>query len=166
MESLLIRPVGDIVEKYPVGNPTITSTDKGAYYQLKSRSCVLRVYKKQLEFAMYDESDSKMIWAENKPLTYGDKTVQSLTRQPDEYFYGGGMQNGYFSHRGTTLLIEKGNGWDNGGRPNPSPFYMSTAGYGAFRNTFDVGKYAFEDTLKLGPTMRTGLIVFIFTGHR
>ena len=90
-----------------------------------------------------------MIWAETKPLTYGDKTIQTLTRQPNEFFYGGGMQNGYFSHRGTTLLIEKGNGWDNGGRPNPAPFYMSTTGYGAFRNTFDVGKYAFNDTLKL-----------------
>jgi alpha-glucosidase (family GH31 glycosyl hydrolase) len=144
------NPAGnDIVESYATNSPTVTSTDKGAYYQIKSKSCVLRVYKKPLKFAMYDETDTKMIWTETKPLTYGDKTIQSLTRQPNEYFYGGGMQNGYFSHRGTTLLIEKGNGWDNGGRPNPAPFYMSTAGYGAFRNTFDVGKYAFDDTLKL-----------------
>jgi alpha-glucosidase (family GH31 glycosyl hydrolase) len=144
------NPAGnDIVESYAIDNPTVTSTDKGSYYQIKSKSCVLRVYKKPLKFAMYDETDTKLIWAETKPLTYGDKTIQSLSRQPNEYFYGGGMQNGYFSHRGTTLLIEKGNGWDNGGRPNPAPFYMSTAGYGAFRNTFDVGKYAFNDTLKL-----------------
>lgn len=144
------NPAGnDIVESYAIDNPTVTSTDKGAYYQIKSKSCVLRVYKKPLKFAMYDETDTKLIWAETKPISYGDKTEQTLTRQTNEYFYGGGMQNGYFSHRGTTLLIEKGNGWDNGGRPNPAPFYMSTAGYGAFRNTFDVGKYAFTDTLKL-----------------
>jgi len=144
------NPAGnDIVESYAIDNPTVISTDKGAYYQIKSKSCVLRVYKKPLKFAMYDETDTKLIWAETKPISYGDKTEQTLTRQANEYFYGGGMQNGYFSHRGTTLLIEKGNGWDNGGRPNPAPFYMSTAGYGAFRNTFDVGKYAFTDTLKL-----------------
>ncbi len=143
------NPAGnDIVESYGVKDPAITTTDKGAYYQIKSKSCVLRAYKQPLKFAMYDESDTKMIWEETKPLSYGDKTIQTLRRQPNEYFYGGGMQNGYFSHRGTTLLIEKGNGWDNGGSPNPAPFYMSTAGYGAFRNTFDVGKYAFTDTLK------------------
>ena len=143
------NPAGnDIVESYATCNPTVTATDKVTYYQLKSKTCVLRVYKKPLKFAMYDVTDTKMIWAETQPLSYGDKTEQTLTRQPNEYFYGGGMQNGYFSHRGTTLLIEKGNGWDNGGRPNPAPFYMSTAGYGAFRNTFDVGKYAFTDTLK------------------
>ena len=143
------NPAGnDIVESYAVKNPTIATVDKGAYYQIKSKSCVLRAYKQPLRFAMYDVSDTKMIWEEARPLSYGDKTVQTLRRQRNEYFYGGGMQNGYFSHRGTTLLIEKGGGWDNGGRPNPAPFYMSTAGYGAFRNTFDVGKYAFTDTLK------------------
>lgn len=144
------NPAGnDIVESYAIrSNPTVVTADKGAYYQIKSKSCVLRVYKQPLRFAMYNGSNTKMIWEETKPITYGDKTVQTLVRQPNEYFYGGGMQNGYFSHRGTTILIEKGNGWDNGGRPNPAPFYMSTAGYGAFRNTFDVGKYAFTDTLK------------------
>jgi alpha-glucosidase (family GH31 glycosyl hydrolase) len=143
------NPAGnDIVESYAVKNPTLTSTDKGTYYQIKSKSCVVRVYKQPLRFAMYDESDTHPIWEESKPLTYGAKTVQTMSRHADEYFYGGGMQNGYFSHRGTNVLIEKGNGWDNGGRPNPAPFYMSTAGYGAFRNTFDVGAYSFKDTLQ------------------
>ena len=137
----------DIVTSYEIHNPTVKATDKGAYYQVKSKSCVVRVYKQPLRFAMYDETDTRLIWEEIKPMSYGAKTVQTLKRQRDEYFYGGGMQNGYFSHRGTNILIEKGGGWDNGGRPNPAPFYMSTAGYGAFRNTFDVGAYSFKDTL-------------------
>ncbi|MGH2648670.1 MAG: TIM-barrel domain-containing protein, partial [Ginsengibacter sp.] len=37
---------------------------------------------------------------------------------------------------------------DDGGRANPAPFYMSTNGYGVFRNTFDAGKYSFKDTLR------------------
>lgn len=138
----------DIVTSYAIKNSKIAAIDKGLYYQIKSNACVVRVYKSPLRFAMYNATDKKLIWEEAKPISYGASTVQTINRQANEYFYGGGMQNGYFSHRGTNILIEKGGGWDNGGRPNPAPFYMSTAGYGAFRNTFDVGAYSFKDTLK------------------
>ncbi|KIO78111.1 glycoside hydrolase [Pedobacter lusitanus] len=138
----------DIVVSYAVKNPAVTSTDKGDYYQLKSASCVVRVYKSPLRFAMYDITDSKAIWEESEPLSFGAHTRQSMKRHADEYFYGCGMQNGYFSHRDKDILIEKGNGWDDGGRANPAPFYLSTAGYGAFRNTFDVGKYSFRENLQ------------------
>lgn len=142
------NPAGnDIVVDDTPGKSTVTATDKGNYYQVKSKSCVVRVYKQPLRFAMYDESDTQVIWEEAAPLSFGASTTQTMHRQPNEYFYGGGMQNGYFSHRGQEILIEKGNGWDNGGRPNPAPFYMSTAGYGAFRNTFDVGRYSFKEEL-------------------
>ena len=138
----------DIVENYAVHNPHVSSTDKGAYYLIKSNDCAVRVYKRPMRFAMYDVSDTHRIWEESKPISFGSKTVQTMKRQPDEYFYGCGMQNGYFSHRDKDILIEKGNGWDDGGRANPAPFYMSTAGYGVFRNTFDVGVYSFKDTLR------------------
>lgn len=148
-DGVFTNPAGnDIVEHYAIGDPHVKATDKGLYYQIKSKACVLRVYKKPLLFAMYDATDTREIWAETKPLCFGAKTIQTMARQPDEYFYGCGMQNGYFSHRGNNILIEKGNGWDAGGRPNPAPFYMSTAGYGVFRNTFDVGLYSFKKTLK------------------
>jgi len=143
------NPAGnDIVENYTVKNPQVTAADKGSYYQIKSRDCILRVYKQPLRFALYDVSGTHQIWAETKPISFGAKTTQTMARQPNEYFYGCGMQNGYFSHRGNDILIEKGNGWDNGGRANPAPFYMSTAGYGVFRNTFDAGLYSFKETLK------------------
>jgi len=143
------NPAGnDIVENYAVKNPQVKAIDKGTYYQLKSKECVLRVYKQPLRFALYDVTDTHKIWAEIKPISFGAKTSQTMDRQPNEYFYGCGMQNGYFSHRDKDILIEKGNGWDDGGRANPVPFYMSTAGYGVFRNTFDVGVYSFKQNLK------------------
>ena len=144
------NPAGnDIVESYAIHDPQVVATDKGKYYELKSRDCKLRVYKAPLRFALYDLTGTHLVWADSKPISFGAKTTQTMISRPDEYFYGCGMQNGYFSHKGNDILSEKGNGWDAGGRANPAPFYMSTAGYGVFRNTFDVGVYSFKDTLKL-----------------
>jgi len=140
---------GDIVVGDPQKNTKVSSVDKGSYYAVSTGKFVVRVYKQPLRFAMYDATNSKVLWQELKPITSGAKTVQTLTSQPDEYFYGCGMQNGYFSHKGKDIMIEKGGGWNDGGRANPAPFYMSTAGYGVLRNTFDAGLYSFKDTLKL-----------------
>ncbi|MFL9484878.1 TIM-barrel domain-containing protein [Chitinophagaceae bacterium LWZ2-11] len=139
------NPAGnDIVINYPADKPVIKTVDAGSYYKLQSKQCVVRVYKTPLRLAMYDASNTKCIWEESKPTVFGARTIQSMERHPDEYFYGCGMQNGYFSHRDKDILIEKGGGWDDGGRANPAPFYMSTAGYGVLRNTFDAGKYSFK----------------------
>ncbi|ANI87956.1 glycoside hydrolase [Arachidicoccus ginsenosidimutans] len=137
----------EIVVDYSIKNPQVNFSDAGDYYKFQTPDCVVRAYKNPLRFGLYDKTNTKEIWQESKSLQFGAHTIQTMVRQPNEYFYGGGMQNGYFSHRGKTILIEKGGGWDDGGRANPAPFYMSTAGYGAFRNTFDIGKYAFLDTL-------------------
>ena len=149
MATLQNPAASDIV----TGKPTITSaiiaTDKGSYMLLQSRQCAVRVYKKPMRFALYDVTNTSMVWEELKPIVFGQKTVQTLSAKPNEYFYGCGMQNGYFSHRNHNMLIEKGNGWDDGGRANPAPFYMSTAGYGVLRNTFDAGVYSFTDTVTL-----------------
>lgn len=141
----------------PAGNEIVVSDDrkiskvnwknKGTYYELQTPACILRAYKAPLHFALYDKTNTRLVWEEEKGLSFGARTTQTLKRQPGEYFYGCGMQNGYFSHRGKKILIEKGGGWNDGGRANPAPFYMSTAGYGAFRNTFDAGVYDFKDTL-------------------
>lgn len=144
------NPAGnDIVVDYSDHHPRVSQADAGSYYRLSTPACVLRVYKHPLRFALYDSTNTRAVFEEVKPLTLGARSVQYLKREPGEYFYGCGMQNGYFSHRGHTILIEKGNGWDDGGRPNPAPFYMSTSGYGVFRNTWDAGAYSFMDTVQL-----------------
>jgi alpha-glucosidase (family GH31 glycosyl hydrolase) len=128
--------------------PEIVFKDEGNYYKLQSKKCVIRVYKNPLKFAMYDFRDVSPIWEEEAPLQYSEKcTKQSLKTKEDEYFYGGGVQNGYFSHKNKTICIENLiTHWNDGAVSNPVPFYMSTAGYGAFRNTFKKGVYEFKQT--------------------
>lgn len=67
----------------------------------------------------------------------------TLKAAPDEYFYGGGMQNGRFSHKGKVIQIVNSNNWVDGGVASPTPFYWSTAGYGIMWYTFKPGRYDF-----------------------
>lgn len=86
----------------------------------------------------------KIVMEETKALSIKeDSTVQTLFRQEDEDFYGGGTQNGRFLHTGKKILIVNESGWMDGGVASPNPFYLTTAGYGALRNTFAEGCYDF-----------------------
>jgi alpha-glucosidase (family GH31 glycosyl hydrolase) len=132
---------------------TIAVTDLSTYYKVETNTCVLRIYKTPLRFALYNKDNSTMVFEESSPLDYGTSTHQRLIRGENEYFYGCGMQNGYFSHRGQSLKIGKSDSiyddFEPGGHPNPAPFYMSTNGYGAFRNTWQKGYYNFYSPLDL-----------------
>ena len=80
----------------------------------------------------------------------GDRTIlprtewtgNSLTiaAGADAPFFGGGVQNGRFSHRGTVISIENQNSWTDGGVASPVPF-LWTPGYGILWHTFTPGKY-------------------------
>lgn len=72
-----------------------------------------------------------------------DAAVQTLIRQKDEDFFGGGTQNGRFLHTGKKIWIVNESGWMDGGVASPNPFYYTTAGYGVLRNTFAEGIYDF-----------------------
>ncbi len=89
------------------------------------------------------EASGKLLWKETEALRLGDKTVQALSTTADEHFFGGGQQNGYFTHKGTKIEIRADGNWNEGGHPNPAPFYMSSRGYAVLRNTFAVGSYDF-----------------------
>jgi alpha-glucosidase (family GH31 glycosyl hydrolase) len=124
--------------------------DAGDYYRVQTRECVLRVYKKPLRFALFDNDNASVVWQETKPISYGPTSTQTLRRGETENFYGGGMQNGYFSHRDTSVSIRLNTrGWGDGTTPNPAPFYMSTAGYGVFRHTMAPGRYDFLQPVAL-----------------
>lgn len=139
---------GNIFAKTEFGTPEISVSDEGNYYRMRSSRCVIRAYKEPLKFAMYDHRDKTVIWEEEVPLMYSsERTKQTLKTAEDEYFYGGGVQNGYFSHKNRTIRIEDVNShWNDGSVSNPVPFFMSTAGYGAFRNTFKPGEYKFTES--------------------
>lgn len=71
-------------------------------------------------------------------------TTVTLEAGGDEYFYGGGVQNGRFSHKGHSIQIVNTNSWTDGGVASPAPFYWSTGGYGVLAYTFAPGVYDFD----------------------
>ncbi|WP_432147729.1 NPCBM/NEW2 domain-containing protein [Streptomyces sp. bgisy029] len=121
--------------------------DRGDRYELSTGEVTLRAYKKPLRFALH-RADGSRVWSEAKGLSWtGDTTVQTLARGADEQFYGAGMQNGRgnTSHRDRTVQVAVDYNWNDGGHPNSVPFYLSSAGYGVFRNTYAPNTYAFTD---------------------
>lgn len=72
-----------------------------------------------------------------------ERVTLKLKETSQEYFYGGGVQNGRFSHKGKAISIENQNSWTDGGVASPNPFYWSTGGYGLMWYTFKRGVYDF-----------------------
>ncbi|MFE7776801.1 NPCBM/NEW2 domain-containing protein [Streptomyces sp. NPDC057445] len=140
-------PTGtDIV--LPQGRPPATRwRDRGDRYELSTSKVTLRAYKSPLRFALH-RADGTRVWAETQGLTWnGTTTTQTLARDTDEQFYGAGMQNGRgnTSHRGRTVEVGVDYNWNDGGHPNSVPFYLSSAGYGVYRNTYAPNTYVFAD---------------------
>ncbi len=104
------------------------------------------------------------MWEESAPLSWDDRsTTQTLARGGNEQYYGAGEQNGSFSHRGTTVQVGVDYNWDEGGHPNSVPFYLSSAGYGVYRNTYAPGSYAFNDPVTT-TEQETRFDAYYFTG--
>ncbi|MFF3394860.1 NPCBM/NEW2 domain-containing protein [Streptomyces sp. NPDC002669] len=140
-------PTGDDIV-LPQGAPPRTRwKERADHYELSTDDVTLRAYKSPLRFALY-RADGTRLWSESKGLSWnGERTVQTLDRGADEQFYGAGMQNGRgnTSHRGKTVEVGVDYNWNDGGHPNSVPFYLSSAGYGVFRNTYAPNTYAFSD---------------------
>jgi hypothetical protein len=57
-----------------------------------------------------------VILEETAPIRFDKSEVAvTLKENPQEYFYGGGVQNGRFSHKGKVIAIENQNSWTDGG---------------------------------------------------
>lgn len=96
--------------------PNLKVRDLPAWLEITSDALQLRAYKSALTFSL-SSTDGTLLFAETQPLTWNtSSTWQTLERAAAEQFYGCGMQNGAFSHRGNMVLIEQGGGWDAGGR--------------------------------------------------
>lgn len=137
-------PAANVVTKTDYPGVTPESSDAGTHHLVRTKALALRIYKAQLRFALYQADDRTPIWEEVVGPTWdGRQTTQVLSRRPSEQFFGGGMQNGRFSHRDQTIKVAVSYDWDDGGHPNSVPFYVSTAGYGVLRNTLSPGSYSF-----------------------
>jgi alpha-glucosidase (family GH31 glycosyl hydrolase) len=89
-----------------------------------------------------NQATKAVVLEEAAPINFEKgKVTLTLKEQPQEYFYGGGVQNGRFSHKGKAISIENQNSWTDGGVASPTPFYWSSNGYGLMWNTFKNGKY-------------------------
>ena len=149
-DGIFTNPAGnDLIINAPSGKVENSWSDAGNYYLIKTPELSLRVYKSPIKFALYKGDNATLVWEETKGITYGKQTIQYLKRGETEQFFGGGMQNGRFSHRDKTIKMTIDYNWEDGGNPNPATFFMSTNGYGAVRNTYATGEYSFKDTLKL-----------------
>ncbi|MBD5282057.1 MAG: DUF5110 domain-containing protein [Bacteroides sp.] len=95
-------------------------------------------------FTVTDLRTGKQVAQTVSPIKIeGKKTTLQFRENPGEYFYGGGVQNGRFSHKGQLIDIVNTNSWTDGGVASPTPFYWSTDGYGLMWHTFAPGAYDF-----------------------
>lgn len=93
-----------------------------------------------------------MLWTDTEPISWNTSTTYQTLQAgaatsfgPDSaHFFGGGMQNSHFAHKGNKIDIKKNFEWGPTGSGGGSvPFYISSAGFGAYRNTWAPGSYDF-----------------------
>ncbi|QQL46415.1 DUF5110 domain-containing protein [Sulfuriroseicoccus oceanibius] len=114
-------------------------------------------------------ADGAVLFEEVTPVEFDRKGVKvTLTERDDEYFYGGGVQNGRFSHKGKLIDIENQNSWTDGGVASPNPYFWSTRGYAMMWHTFKKGQYDFgsNDSGQVKLTHETDYLdVFVMAGE-
>lgn len=122
--------------------------EQGPLYVITTGSITVRFEKSSSQFSI-TTGDGRTVVQSLAPVYFEEnKTTLQLKEAADEYFYGGGVQNGRFSHKGRAIAIENQNSWTDGGVASPNPFYWSTRGYGLMGYTFKKGKYDFGLTEK------------------
>lgn len=142
--KIIAKTEKDYINTYGIVTASLTEEDE--YYKVATSSVVIRLYKDNFRFEVYRSDNKTRVFGEKEPLKYREGlTLQTLDTDVNEYFYGGGVQNGYFSHKNKKITIaNKISHWNDGSVSNPAPFFMSNGGYGAFRNTFKPGEYEFN----------------------
>ena len=144
-----LTDAGDKATKIVIGardaNVRQSLSATAEYHLLQTDGFSLRIYRSPLRFEAYDAANRQPIWRELRPIDLrADGTTQTLTLAANEQFFGGGQQNGSYAFRGKLMEVSYSGGWEEGDRPNPAPFYMSTAGYGVLRNSWTNGLYDFR----------------------
>ena len=127
----------------------LTVEEKGGDITLTTARVRIELNKQTGLMKVFNLLTNKCVIEEVAPVVFGPKEVTvTLKENPEEYFYGGGVQNGRFSHKGKVIAIENQNSWTDGGVASPTPFYWSTNGYGMMWYTFRKGGYDFGATEK------------------
>ena len=123
-EARRLNPTSGIVrnpEAEPHADILVQNPRKGVYYTIEeadgswnlSTGVILVSFDKEDgTMSVRDLRSGRDVLRQSAPVlfeTRGGKarTVLTLTESPDEYFYGGGVQNGRFSHKGRVINIVK-----------------------------------------------------------
>nr|WP_252897969.1 DUF5110 domain-containing protein [Amylolactobacillus amylophilus] len=108
------------------------------------------IYKKDpAVMALYDEAKSRFILRQVLPVSLTQTTsTEVLHQDTNEFYFGGGTQNGHFSHKGHKIKVANTNVWTDGGVSSPNPFFWSNSGFGLLRNTWRPGLYDFGTNRK------------------
>ncbi len=147
--GIVRNPVAEPPAEILVRNPRkavgkVDIADKGSVIDITTPMVTITVDKKNGLMSVTDLRNGRKVLTQTVPVTFDrGKTSLGFAEKPDEYFYGGGVQNGRFSHKGRRISIENQNSWTDGGVASPAPFYWSTDGYGIMFHTFKKGKYDF-----------------------
>ena len=125
----------------------ITVSENNDTYTIATSKIEVNVCKVTGQIKVKNLVTGEIAFEETEPVLFkNSKTTITLKCNEGEYFYGGGVQNGRFSHAGRIIKIENQNSWTDGGVASPAPFFWSTNGYGFMWHTFRKGEYDFGAT--------------------
>ena len=150
--SIMRDPEATPEAKILVDNPKISIKDlqvtqsKDSVWIETNKICIAFNIQNS-HFTIVNKDNSKNVLENVAPVHFTEKSVSlDLAEDTNEYFFGGGVQNGRFSHKGKKIAIENQNSWTDGGVASPTPYYWSTKGYGIMWHTFKKGTYDFGNT--------------------
>lgn len=133
-----------IVLPQPVSAAAAWLEEDAQELRVRTDALVLHVQRQPLRLRLERLEHGRVtaLWQELQPLDLDPaQSVQVLSSQADEAFYGGGQQNGRYQFKGRELEIAYSGGWEEGDRPSPAPMLLSSRGWGMLRNTWRDGSY-------------------------
>jgi alpha-glucosidase len=141
-----LTDAGDKAAAIVIGKPAAhiehSVSEEPDHILLRTAKLTLRIDRNPLRFTLYRAGETQPLWREVQPLELGEKaSVQTLSSDKGERFFGGGQQNGRYEFKGRQLDVSYSGGWEEGDRPSPAPFLMSSRGWGMLRNTWADGSY-------------------------
>ena len=144
------KPEAQILVDQPRRKVSGLSVDeKDGYITLTTAQVRIELNKQTGLMKVFNPLTGKCVIEEVAPVIIGPKEVTvTIKEKPQEYIYGGRLQNGRYSQKGKVIAIENQNSWTAGGVASPAPFYWSTNGYGMMWYTFRKGEYDFGATEK------------------
>jgi len=139
------KPAAEILVENPRKRiAKLSIQDENGTINIKTSKIEVQIDKKSSLIKILNLENKAVVLEQSSPIILDKNSASiALKENTGEFFYGGGVQNGRFSHKGKAISIENQNSWTDGGVASPTPFYWSTKGYGIMWYTFSKGRYDF-----------------------